>query len=98
MDTRMRSWVKSLVWRVIGIALLGGLSYLITGNWQEMTLITVTFHSVRMALYYLHERAWERISWGRQQHPLSELPVKEKPSPEHLRLIEDQLRQLGYID
>ena len=98
MDTKARSWVKSILWRVIGIVVLGTISYAITGNWKQMTLITVLFHSIRVVLYYYHERVWERIKWGRLKHPLSELPVKEKPSPEDLEIIARKLRELGYMD
>ena len=56
MDTKKRSWTKSIVWRVIGIVLLGVISYLITGNWKEMTSITVLFHGIRVVMYYYHER------------------------------------------
>ena len=62
MDTKKRSWAKSITWRVIGIILLGLISYLITGNWKEMTTITVLFHGIRMIMYYYHERLWERVS------------------------------------
>jgi len=98
MDTRARSWVKSILWRLIGIVILGAVSYVITGNWKQMTLITVLFHSIRVVLYYFHERAWERISWGKLKHPLSDLPVKQKPTPEDLEIIAQKLRELGYID
>lgn len=98
MDTKARSWVKSIVWRVIGIILLGIISYLITGNWKEMTIITVLFHSIRVVLYYFHERLWEHISWGRSKHPLSDLPVKQKLMPEDLKVIAEKLKELGYVD
>jgi len=68
MDTKKRSWAKSIIWRVIGIVLLGVIAYLITGDWKEMTSITVVFHSIRVVMYYYHERLWERISWGRSKH------------------------------
>ena len=90
--------MKSILWRVIGIVVLGTISYAITGNWKQMTLITVLFHSIRVVLYYYHERVWERIKWGRLKHPLSELPVKEKPTPEDLEIIARKLRELGYMD
>ncbi len=64
-DSKTRSWAKSIVWRVIGIALLGGLAWLFTGSWEQTTWITVTFHSLRLVLYYYHERVWERVEWGR---------------------------------
>ena len=66
-ETRKRSWVKSIVWRMTGVLLLGGLAWVFTGNWQETTWITVSFHAVRVVLYYYHERAWDKISWGRKK-------------------------------
>lgn len=98
MDTKKRSLTKSITWRVIGVILLGLISYMITGNWKEMTIITVLFHSIRVILYYYHERIWEGISWGRLKHPLAELPVKEKLTPEDLETIREKLKLLGYID
>ena len=64
-ETRWRSWAKSITWRVAGIIILGGLSWLFTRNWREAGLVTITFNAIRLILYYFHERAWERISWGR---------------------------------
>jgi len=98
MDTKARSWVKSIVWRIIGVILLGIIAYAITGNWKEMTIITVLFHTIRVVLYYCHERIWERVSWGRLRHPLSDLPVKEKPTPEDFEIIAEKLKELGYMD
>ena len=98
MDTRIRSWVKSIVWRLVGIVILAAISYWITGNWKQMTIITTLFHSIRVVLYYYHERLWERINWGRLKHPLSDLPVREKLIPEDLKIIAEKLRELGYID
>ena len=43
MDTPIRSWAKSITWRVIGIVLLGLITYLITHDWKEMAVITVVF-------------------------------------------------------
>ncbi len=66
-DSRARSWVKSIVWRVIGIVILGALAWLFTRDWEQTTWITITFHAIRLVLYYYHERAWERIGWGRKK-------------------------------
>lgn len=65
MDTKIRSWVKSIVWRIIGIIVLGFIAYFVTDNWKEMTIITALFHGIRVIMYYYHERLWNRISWGR---------------------------------
>ena len=66
-DSHLRSWMKSITWRIIGIVILGGLAWLFTRDWEQTSLITITFHSIRLVLYYYHERAWERISWGRKK-------------------------------
>jgi len=64
-DSKLRSLVKSVTWRVTGILILGAIAWWFTGSWAETTGITITFHSIRVVLYYFHERAWERVSWGR---------------------------------
>lgn len=97
-DTHIRSVVKSITWRVTGIIILAIISWMITHDWKAMTLITVIFHGIRVVLYYFHERIWERISWGRVKHPLSELPVKNNLKPKDLEIIHSKLKDLGYID
>lgn len=97
-ETHTRAWAKSIVWRLWGIVILGTISWIITKSWKEVSLITVLFHSIRVILYYLHERAWERISWGRVEHPLSVFPVKKKLEPHDMKIIRAQLRELGYLD
>jgi uncharacterized membrane protein len=97
-ETHTRAWIKSIVWRLFGIVILGAISWIITRSWREMSMITILFHSVRVVLYYLHERIWERIHWGRIKHPLSVLPVKKDLTPEDLKLIRNQLKNLGYLD
>ncbi len=98
MDTPKRSWMKSITWRIIGVVLLGLISYFITKNWKEMAIITVIFHGIRVVLYYYHERIWDRISWGRMKHPLEDLPVTDELTPEDLEAVKEKLKSLGYID
>ncbi len=74
-DTRLRAWTKSITWRLIGIVILGALAWLFTQDWKETTLITITFHTIRLVLYYYHERAWERIAWGRNRPKPSEYNI-----------------------
>lgn len=64
-EMKRRSWVKSITWRLIGIVMLGAISWLFTHDWEQASLITVTFHGFRLVLYYYHERYWEKIEWGR---------------------------------
>lgn len=98
LESHKRAWVKSIVWRMIGIVVLGAISWLVTHSWKDVTIITMIFHGVRVILYYFHERVWDRISWGRIKHPLSGLPVNKELKAEDLRLIQSQLKELGYLD
>ncbi|MEA3560151.1 MAG: DUF2061 domain-containing protein [Candidatus Omnitrophota bacterium] len=99
LETHARAWVKSVVWRVLGIVILGVISWLVTHSWKEMTIITLIFHGLRFVLYYFHERLWERITWGRKKHPLSEFKInKSRLAPEDKQIIEQELKSLGYID
>ncbi|MGB2763852.1 MAG: DUF2061 domain-containing protein [Candidatus Aminicenantes bacterium] len=98
LETRTRAWIKSVVWRILGIAILLVISWFATHSLKEMTMITLFFHGIRIILYYFHERIWEKISWGRIKHPLSSLPVNKEVTPEDLKIIQNQLKELGYID
>lgn len=69
MDTRKRSWAKSITWRLIGIAIMPPIilyaARLFDNDAAKIALwSTVVFHGVRIVLYYFHERMWLRIKWG----------------------------------
>ncbi len=63
-ETKKRSLIKSLTFRVLGIVTLGIISYIATGSWAETGLITILFNGIRIPQYYWHERRWNKISWG----------------------------------
>jgi uncharacterized membrane protein len=97
MDTSRRSWIKSITWRIIGIVILGAISYKLTHDLKAMTGITLIFNAIRLILYYVHERIWERIHWGKIRHPLEHLPVKTNLTPGDYDLIRDYLNQQKYL-
>jgi len=67
-DSKLRSWAKSIAWRMLGIVILGGLVWIFTGSWEKTTYIAVSFHAIRVILYYWHERIWERVKWQRYDY------------------------------
>ena len=96
LESRKRSWVKSLVWRVVGVVLLGAIAYWVTGNWEQMTIITLIFHGVRVVLYYTHERIWDQIAWGRVV-TLTDLSLRRPLTPEDRKELEALLNKRGYL-
>lgn len=65
MDTKLRSLVKSITWRIAGIFVLGTITWIITGDSVQTTYITATFNIIQVLLYYSHERLWEKTNWGK---------------------------------
>lgn len=60
-----RSFVKSISWRTIGTIDTMVIAFLITGKAELAISIGGIEVFTKMALYYLHERIWNRIKFGR---------------------------------
>ena len=65
-ETRLRSLVKTLVYRIMSIAGTFLLTWLITRDIREVISITLAVQAFLIVLYYSSERIWDRISWGRR--------------------------------
>jgi uncharacterized membrane protein len=61
----IRSLAKAFSWRVTGSVDTLLLSWFFTGNLKIAAAIGSTEVITKMVLYYLHERAWNRVSLGR---------------------------------
>lgn len=60
-DTHKKSFVKSFIWRIVGVITLAAITYLYTGNWIQTTWITFLHHGIFLIVFYLHERFWQRV-------------------------------------
>ncbi|HEX3006661.1 MAG TPA: DUF2061 domain-containing protein [Bacteroidales bacterium] len=65
MEQKRRSIVKAITWRITGTIDTFILAWIITGK----PAVALTLSSVevvtKMVLYYLHERTWTRIPFGK---------------------------------
>lgn len=64
-NARMRSLAKAVSWRLLGSLDTFLLSLLITGSGRYAVSIASGEALTKIALYYLHERLWRRVAWGR---------------------------------
>jgi len=64
--TRSRSFVKAWTYRVFGTLTSFLVVYVITGKGSLATLIAFWETVVKVIVYYLHERVWNKIQWGRK--------------------------------
>ena len=64
-DTAGRSMVKTISWRLTGSGATFLISYLVAGNFAVAGTIAVIQLISNTLLYFVHERVWNRIWWGR---------------------------------
>ena len=62
---RGRSFFKAMTWRIIASLDTFFLSYIITGRFDWATSIAIFEIITKAIIYYFHERAWNRVKWGR---------------------------------
>ena len=60
-----RSFIKSVSWRIIGTIDTILISYFVTGQIDFALSIGMIELITKMGLYVVHERAWNRFSWGK---------------------------------
>ena len=68
-DKHYRSLAKAVSWRITGTVDTVLISYLITGHIRWALSIGFVELFTKVALYYAHERLWNKISFGRKPLP-----------------------------
>jgi len=65
LETHYRSVVKAVSWRVTGTLDTMVVSFLVTGRLKLALSIGFVELFTKIGLYYLHERLWDKIRFGR---------------------------------
>ena len=52
-DSKKRSLVKAISWRLIAICILAVVSFLLLGDLKTASLITLFYHVIQVAIYML---------------------------------------------
>ena len=66
LDTHPRSIAKSVSYRVLSVAVDATVAYLFTHNIALSAGIVLFVDTYSTVLYYVHERIWAHIRWGRR--------------------------------
>jgi uncharacterized membrane protein len=64
-ETKRRSVLKSLSWRFLAALITSGVVYMLTGKGDFAAKVGVVDTAVKLVIYFLHERAWDKIDYGR---------------------------------
>lgn len=70
-ETSTRSVIKGLTWRLVATFSTIIIAYLITGETKIALQIGGIEFVAKIAVYYLHERIWLRIPFGKKSLPAS---------------------------
>jgi uncharacterized membrane protein len=63
--SHLRSVAKAVTWRFVGSLDTFILSLIFTGQLKYAVSIATAEALTKIALFYVHERAWRRVAWGR---------------------------------
>jgi len=65
MELHRRSIAKAVTWRVFAFAITVGTTWVITGEARLAAAVGTADTVLRIGSFYLHERAWNRSTFGR---------------------------------
>ena len=65
-ESRLRSVVKTVSWRFWATLTTAVLVFIFTGRWKVAVAIGGVEVVAKVVLYFLHERMWDHIDWGRK--------------------------------
>lgn len=77
-EAHSRSLAKALNWRILGSIDTFLLSWLFTRSAKAVGAIAITEVLTKMVLYFVHERAWSSIRWGKRADHLQASPVASR--------------------
>jgi uncharacterized membrane protein len=70
-ETHRRTIVRMITYRLTAWLLTVPIMYWLTGNLEESVGGSVLIHIVLSLDYYIHERIWLKIKWGKNENKLS---------------------------
>jgi len=68
-DTHVRSVAKAVSWRVVGSLATATLVFLFTGRVALSLALGGVEFVTKVGLFWLHERAWDRVTFGKAEPP-----------------------------
>ncbi len=68
-DSNLRTILKTISWRITATTTTATLVYLFTGQLQTAIEVGLLEMGAKMLFYYLHERMWDKMMFGRVEVP-----------------------------
>ena len=68
-DSKSRTMLKTLTWRVTATSTTIILVFIFTGRIDTAIEVGALEMLAKMLFYYLHERGWDNVKWGKKEIP-----------------------------
>ena len=96
-DTKKRSFWKAITWRLFAVVLLTVVTFLTIGDIKFTTLITLCYHGIQVFMFFIHERLWNFIMWGKTKGMFIQMTGLSGAGKTTLaRAVEERLKIKGY--
>ena len=69
METHARSIAKAVSYRFFGSLTTAAVVYVVSGSWTASLGAGAADSVLKLGLYFLHERMWNHITFGREKPP-----------------------------
>ena len=69
MESHFRSIVKAITWRMGGTAVTFTVAWIFTRRFELAAQIGVLDTLIKLGAFYVHERMWNRLDFGKQKPP-----------------------------
>ena len=66
-QSNARTVLKSLTWQALGLVTTMATAFALTGSLATGGMMAITSAAIGTVMFALHERAWDRVVWGRRQ-------------------------------
>lgn len=67
-ETKTRTIIKAIIWRVIATFITWGTVYYYTRKLSESIELTIVAAVIGITVYYIYERIWNRVQWGKKEN------------------------------
>jgi len=65
MESKKRTIIRMVTYRITALIFTIIWTYMFTGNFLNSTSFAITLHFLLSIDYYIHERIWLKIKWGK---------------------------------
>lgn len=93
-ETRSRSILKAVSWRTLATLTTAIIVFLFTGKLALALTVGLLEVFAKMALYFVHERAWQKLHFGKREVPAFVVWVTGLPASGKNQLADAVFKQL----